>query len=68
MKRLKEEDYSRFEELNKMKLSPPDFVYRNQDGQMIAVEVVSENYTTAQIQAKIDFCNVMNFQYTSVAC
>ena len=51
-----------------MKLSPPDFVYKNQEGQMIAVEVVSEHYTTAQIQAKIDFCNVMNFQYTSVAC
>ena len=68
MKRLEKEDYSRFEELNKMKLSPPDFVYKDQQGNMVAIEVVSENYTTAQIQAKMDFCSVMNFQYTSVAC
>ena len=68
MYRLSYEDPVKFQEALDKNMSPPDVVYINQEGQMVAIEVVSPHYTQAQIEAKIEFCNFMNIEYTSVNC
>jgi len=42
-------------------LSPPDGAYINDEGTIIAVEAVTSCYKKSMIQAKIDFCKLMDF-------
>lgn len=68
MYRLSYEDPMKFQEALDKNMSPPDVVYINQEGQMVAIEVISPHYTQSQIDAKMEFCSFMNIEYTSVNC
>lgn len=48
------------------KLSTPDAVYQSQDGTEVAFEVVTSNYSMADIQAKKDAAELMNCSYKEV--
>ena len=48
------------------KLSAPDAVYQAQDGTEVAFEVVTSNYSMADIQAKRDASELMNCSFKEV--
>ena len=41
-----------------------DFMYKSDSGEMIGFEVITENYTEADIQAKRNFCSAYGCTYT----
>lgn len=59
-------DLNAEDSLRSGKLSAPDAVYRSQDGTEVAFEVVTSNYSMADIQAKIDAAKLLHCSYEEV--
>lgn len=68
--RLRIEDYDRFKEIEQMeqehKISAVDAIIVNELGIEESFEVETNNYGQAEIQQKINFCEVLKISYESV--
>lgn len=53
-------------QLENGQISVPDGGYRNEDGSIECIEVINENYTSTQLQAKANFQAITNMQITYI--
>lgn len=68
MEKLEKEDYRRYQEIlfkkSNGQISVPDGGYHIEGtNQIVAVEVVTGSYRSSDIQAKIEFCNIVGASY-----
>jgi hypothetical protein len=72
LQEIKNESNDEYEEaLNKLQsdsLSMPDFIYKTDSQNWVAVEVTTANYSNAECQSKLEFCECMHIDLIFVHC
>lgn len=62
MNELREQDNQRYEELRTRDISPADGMLVLDNGQSVCIEITTDRYGQAEIQAKQEFANLVNSQ------